>query len=225
MRQLGTVVLIGLTWCSCATPSGSPESGRIGLVETRELVRIYQLEVLSSTTDFDRPSVLKTLREEQPTSQLLELFKERDPVIERLGGSSWGMVCMEVGSEPFVDPLIYRLSDPNPRSRSFACEALGQMGVLEGSPARRAVPDLIAILEDQEPVAGYSGSPPVAAFAASALAFMGRAEGVGVLLTLAETLEYWHLSYGQHFRSLSGEDYGTDLDAWKLWFAENDSLD
>ncbi len=229
-RQLGIVVLVGLMGGSCSVPgeTAAPESLEpegLGLEETRELVRAYNREVLSSTIDFDRPSVLKALREERPIFQLLRLFNERDPVVERLGGTFWGIVCQEVGPGSFVEPLIQRLGDRDPRSRAFACEALGLISAREDSPARRAVPALIALLEDQEPVPGYSGPPPVAAFAASALAYMGRSDGVEVLLKSAETQKHWPLSYGHHFRAFSGEDFGEDLEAWKSFFAENGAKD
>lgn len=212
---------------SCAGPgepvlTESPESEGISLAETRELIRAYNREVLSSTKVFGRPSVLEVLREEQPTFQLLELFDAGDPAIERLGGAFWGIVCKEVGMEPFVNPLIRRLEDRDPRNRAFACEALGEMGWPDDSPARRAVPVLITMLEDDEPVPGYSGPPTVAVFAASALTYMKRSAGVDVLLASAENNEHWHASYGHHFRSLSGKDFGKDLEAWKAWVAEND---
>ena len=155
----------------------------------------------------------------------MTLLRSRDPAVLRLHGAFWAEVCKAVGKSYFVEDLIKGLGDGQPEWRTFCCSALETLGV------RDAIPALVGLLQDDGQVDGTIPPTTVAVFAAAALASMGQSDGVGLLLEQeARVQALWreyHLGsapsiYLKHFRQLSDQDFGDDLELWRQWFASNE---
>ena len=209
--------IIVITFLIILLGSGCTRSlGKPNLSSTKQLLQEYRTETLSSDINPSKPSVLGEFRKLKPEKELLLLYRQRDKTVLDLGGTFWGIVCKEVNPSAFVPSLIKDLNHNDPRMRAFACDALGYLD--EQSP----VPYLKEKLEDKIIVPGYAGNPPVAVFAASALAFLGHPDGIKILLAHAENdPEYWHIWGLPHFKWFSNKDFGKDLQQWKNWFKDN----
>jgi hypothetical protein len=201
-----------------AMANGSISLGneRCDMSRTKTILTEYMHANISSVHPLGGEAVLEELRVCNARNSLLKLYRQRDKLVLTLGGASWGAICKAVKPQAFVKPLFSGLADPDPRWRAHACIALGCLG----DP--RATPRLLDLLDDKAPVPGYVDEPPVAVFAASSLAALGRDDGVRILLDRAANMENWTESYLRTFQSLSGKDLGEDLSDWRQLFLGDD---
>jgi hypothetical protein len=228
------VVLVSLLVPLSPAVGAEPE---LGIDATRALLVAYNSELLESRLP-KSTNVLARIRRLKPIESRVALYESRDSSVCHLGGVFWAEVCKAIESEACVPSLVRGLDDPDPGWRSFSSEALGYL------EARRVVPDLLELLQDQavvqlacedpRTVISYAGNPSVAVFASSALARMGRADGIDLLLEHAARLKAEFadrpailstvpLPHVEEFRRLSSQDFGdefNDLEAWVQWFEE-----
>lgn len=187
----------------------------LDVIKTKTLLEDFHRETISAFRTPPESSVVRQIARLKPGAELLVLYDRHDESVLKLG-PFWARVCRAVDPAMCVAGLIRDLRDSDARVKAFACENLAVLKPLS------AVAPLKATLKDTETVPGYSGNPPVALFAASALASFGYADGIDFLLDQAEKDDkYWHVSYETTFQRLSGRKFPRDLQLWRKWFREH----
>ncbi|MEO0080517.1 MAG: HEAT repeat domain-containing protein, partial [candidate division WOR-3 bacterium] len=116
-------------------------------------------------------------------------------------------LALEEIGKPAVLPLIEALNDPNNNVRDGAACALGEIGDW------RAVEPLIAALKDTD--------AHVRTTAAISLGNLKAYEAVGPLIeALADEDEFVRAFAAAALSTITGKDFGDDLDKWQRWWQE-----